>query len=315
MSPKLPRELAGVEAAAAGPPPPNPNGLGRSYALRFSGSDEHVVGLGDLLEALLGLLVARIAVRVVLARELAVGLLDLLVGGVLAEPEGLVVVRSIGHRGVLSARHDHARRPDHRTRPARIRAGRPRRSSPARRPRRAAARSPRGAGGRTARPRARTARSRRATARRSASACTSLIPTPGRRPSSVCVSIASTARSRLSTAGSSSRASLATPRSCAAAASRGGPLAVVLEVGLRPLRELEVLVGLLGLCRDLLEIARRASASARPRPPAARLRGRRPPALAVSVWGVGVGGRPGRRVAAPALSPGAPRGLVGGSGR
>src|SRR5204862_8014 len=44
---------------------------------------ERRVGLLDLLEALLRGLVASVAIGVVLARELAVGLLDLLVGGLL----------------------------------------------------------------------------------------------------------------------------------------------------------------------------------------------------------------------------------------
>src|SRR5699024_2430266 len=39
---------------------------------------DHVIGLGRLLEAVLGGLVARVLVRVVLTRELAVGLLDVL---------------------------------------------------------------------------------------------------------------------------------------------------------------------------------------------------------------------------------------------
>ncbi len=43
---------------------------------------EGAVGGGDLLEPLLGLLVARVGVGVVLARQLAVGLLDLVLGGV-----------------------------------------------------------------------------------------------------------------------------------------------------------------------------------------------------------------------------------------
>ncbi len=73
----------------------------RSYALRFSGIGQDVVGLGDLLEPLLGLLVALVAVRVVLARELPVGLLDLLVGGVLADPQDLVVVGLVSHGGLV----------------------------------------------------------------------------------------------------------------------------------------------------------------------------------------------------------------------
>src|SRR5205085_7861912 len=44
---------------------------------------QDVMRLGDLLEALLRLLVARVAVRVILTRKLAVRLLDLLLGGAL----------------------------------------------------------------------------------------------------------------------------------------------------------------------------------------------------------------------------------------
>src|SRR5262249_40087618 len=53
---------------------------------------EHVVGLLHLLEVRLGLLVARVAVGVVLPRQLAVRLLDLLVGGVALDPQGVVIV-------------------------------------------------------------------------------------------------------------------------------------------------------------------------------------------------------------------------------
>ena len=76
------------------------------------------MGLGDLLEALLGLLVAGVAVRVVLARQLAVGLLDLLVGGVLAHPEDLVVVGPVSHGAHLLPGHDHARGAQHALAPA-----------------------------------------------------------------------------------------------------------------------------------------------------------------------------------------------------
>jgi ABC-type uncharacterized transport system permease subunit len=57
--------------------------------LALLGIGQDVVRLRDLLEALLGVLVPRIAIRVILARELAVGLLDLLVGGVLPTPRVL----------------------------------------------------------------------------------------------------------------------------------------------------------------------------------------------------------------------------------
>src|SRR5262249_37592693 len=53
---------------------------------------EHVVRLRDLLEALLGAGVALVRVRVVGARQLPVGLLDLLRRGVLRDAEDLVEV-------------------------------------------------------------------------------------------------------------------------------------------------------------------------------------------------------------------------------
>src|SRR5512139_120641 len=53
---------------------------------------EHVVGLGDLLEPLLGRSVTPVGVGVELPGELAVGLLDLVRGGVLGDAERLVVV-------------------------------------------------------------------------------------------------------------------------------------------------------------------------------------------------------------------------------
>jgi hypothetical protein len=50
------------------------------------------VGLGRLLEALLGVLVPRVLVRVELVRELAVGALQLLLAGLPADPQDFVVV-------------------------------------------------------------------------------------------------------------------------------------------------------------------------------------------------------------------------------
>ena len=66
-----------------------------SLALLRVGQD--VVGLLDLLEALLGRLVTGVAVGVVLARELPVGLLDLVRRGLLVDPEDLVRVLDRGH--------------------------------------------------------------------------------------------------------------------------------------------------------------------------------------------------------------------------
>jgi hypothetical protein len=56
------------------------------------GVREHLERPVDLLEAALGRLVARVHVRVVLSRQLAVGSLDLLLRGVLLQAECLVVV-------------------------------------------------------------------------------------------------------------------------------------------------------------------------------------------------------------------------------
>src|ERR1700684_2351264 len=92
-------EVEVAEATKAGPP-------GRStrersgaavVLLALLGIAKHVVGLGDLLEALLRLLVVGVAVGVVLTRELAVGLLDLLGARLLVDPERLVVIRTRCH--------------------------------------------------------------------------------------------------------------------------------------------------------------------------------------------------------------------------
>ena len=64
----------------------------RVVALALVGVGEDLVGLVDLLEARLGLRVALVDVGVVLARQLAVGGLDLLGRGGLRHPEDLVVV-------------------------------------------------------------------------------------------------------------------------------------------------------------------------------------------------------------------------------
>src|SRR5690606_34849083 len=62
---------------------------------------QHLVGVGDLLEAGLGLGIPVSGVRVQLARELAKGALDLVRGGVAGHAEQLVVVGS-GSHGSLS---------------------------------------------------------------------------------------------------------------------------------------------------------------------------------------------------------------------
>ena len=71
------------------------------------GVGEQVVGGLDLLELLLRTVVARVSVRVVFAREFAVGLLDLVVGRVLRDAEHLV---GAGHGSLL--RDDHPGGPD-----------------------------------------------------------------------------------------------------------------------------------------------------------------------------------------------------------
>ena len=58
----------------------------------FFGVGKHLVRLVDFLEFLFGGLVARIYVRVVLAGQLAVSLLDVLVAGAAAESENVVIV-------------------------------------------------------------------------------------------------------------------------------------------------------------------------------------------------------------------------------
>ena len=57
---------------------------------------QHLVGFAHFLELVFGLLVTRIAVRVVLHGHLPIGFLDLFVGGVLAHPEHGVIV-AFGH--------------------------------------------------------------------------------------------------------------------------------------------------------------------------------------------------------------------------
>jgi hypothetical protein len=66
---------------------------------------QHLVGLLGLLELLLGLLgvVAVVAVRMVLHRQLAIRLLDVLLGRVLRDPEHLVVI-ALAHSAPLPLR-------------------------------------------------------------------------------------------------------------------------------------------------------------------------------------------------------------------
>ena len=67
---------------------------------------EHGIGLGRFLELLLGVVVARVAIGVVLQRQLAIRALDLLVRRLALDAEDLVVV-ALAH----AFRHLHHRRP------------------------------------------------------------------------------------------------------------------------------------------------------------------------------------------------------------
>ena len=82
--PSAPR--AARRSPADGSTPAWPNW---SYARALLRIGEDLVGLLRFLEFLLGRLVVRIAVRMVLHRELAIGLLDVLVGGVAVDAEHL----------------------------------------------------------------------------------------------------------------------------------------------------------------------------------------------------------------------------------
>lgn len=74
---------------------------------------EHVVGLGGLLEFLLGRRVARVAVGVILDGELAVGLLDVGLRGVLGEAQYLVVVSLCCHIVAILLSYGHLGVADH----------------------------------------------------------------------------------------------------------------------------------------------------------------------------------------------------------
>ena len=211
------------------------------------------MGLGDLLEALLGLLVVGVGVGVVLARELAVGLLDLLGGRFLVDPERLVVVGTRCHLSILLrlSGDEHPRRADDaRAQPV---AGLVDLDDAARsqRPPPAAGRPPRARPGRRCRRPRRRTRSRAAPSPALSSARTRRTPSS----SGSSWAAASSARSRLSSAGKQLLGELRH----AALLRRGGlardALAVVLEVGLRALREREVLVALAGDARQLVELS------------------------------------------------------------
>jgi hypothetical protein len=97
MSPK-----ASAKPPWPAPAPPPIDCIDAGVAVRVVGRallavGEHLVGFLHLLEFRLGVLVVRIAVRVVLHRELPVRLLDLVVGGVPVHAENFVVV-PLSHR-------------------------------------------------------------------------------------------------------------------------------------------------------------------------------------------------------------------------
>ena len=86
-------EAAGAEAAGAvGADAGRDHLADLVVLLALLGVAEHVVRGGDLLEPLLGLLVARVRVGVVLLGELLVGARDLLLGRALRHAEHRVVV-------------------------------------------------------------------------------------------------------------------------------------------------------------------------------------------------------------------------------
>jgi hypothetical protein len=85
-------EAARTTGAEVGETPGTGHGPDLVVLLALGGVAQHVVGGRDLLESLLGGLVARVGVGVVLLGQLAVGARDLLLGGVLPDSEGGVVV-------------------------------------------------------------------------------------------------------------------------------------------------------------------------------------------------------------------------------
>src|SRR5207249_400903 len=91
-APGLPEEVAQVEpeSAALLPAETARHRPHRVVLLAALLVGQDVVGLGDLLETVLGVGVALVGVRVVLAGQLAVGLLDVVLGGVLRDTEDLV---------------------------------------------------------------------------------------------------------------------------------------------------------------------------------------------------------------------------------
>jgi hypothetical protein len=105
-------EIKLLETDTARPCSPHLRATGAEHVvlLALVGVGEDVVGVLDLLKALLGFLVAGIGVGVVAPCQLAVGLLDLLRGGGARNPKRLVEVARHWSLLLLSARDNHARR-------------------------------------------------------------------------------------------------------------------------------------------------------------------------------------------------------------
>jgi hypothetical protein len=90
-------EAAAREPAGKAPGAEAAEAAARVVLLALLGVRERVVGLLDLLEALLGLLVIRVAIRMPLPSELAVGALDLVLRRRPLDAEDLVEVTRLRH--------------------------------------------------------------------------------------------------------------------------------------------------------------------------------------------------------------------------
>ncbi len=212
-------EVAEAAEAAAGPRAGGERSAAAVVLLALLGVAQHVVSLGDLLEARLGLLVVGVAVGVVLAREFAVGLLDLLRATLSCRPRASCSSRGAWPFGLLPLRrHDHAGGADDAlAEPVAglvdLDDGSARRAVGAC----AAVATASCSDGSNCSPSGeKDSMPARASAADELRCARGARPAAAGRPRSA----ASSARSRLSSAGSSSLARPVTPRSCAAAASR-----------------------------------------------------------------------------------------------
>src|SRR5690606_34010306 len=87
------RETTGAAHACAHPRIGIDSGMTEAVVSRpFLGVGQHFVGFLDFLEFLFGFLAVRVAIRVVLHRQFAISLLELIVGGVFRYPQNLVVI-------------------------------------------------------------------------------------------------------------------------------------------------------------------------------------------------------------------------------